>query len=144
VLSKATLDIISLSALGHKLDSLSSYSRFAEAYHTIFEFPALGLLVAFINQYIPIRSWLPLKVNLDFVQANLDIRKFLRNQIRERKRQVLENSDAVKGNDGNKRDLLTLMIEEKSGGSDPWTEIEIRDHVRLFCSMKVTSYDFNR
>ena len=132
MLSKATLDIIGISALGYKLESLSSYSRFAEAYRTIFEFPALGLLIAFINQYVSIRSWLPLKVNRDFVQANLDIRTLIRNHIRERQKYTLLSNDFRNGNGGNKRDLLTLMVEEKSGGPDPWTETEILDHVRGF------------
>jgi cytochrome P450 len=140
VLSKATLDIIGLSALGYKLESLSSYSRFAEAYRTIFEFPALGLLIAFINQYVSIRPWLPLKVNRDFVQANVDIRTLVRMHIRERKKQVLQLDGFAKGNNGNKRDLLTLMVEEKSGGPDPWTETEILDHVRGFCFREVDSW----
>lgn len=128
ILLRATLDIIGSSALGYELNSLSSYSRFAEAYHTIWEFPALGLLIAFVNQYISIRPWLPLKVNRDFVRANSDVRGLISDQIRKRKREILEQGDVIDG-DGKQRDLLTLMIEEKSEGPEPWTEVEILNHV---------------
>lgn len=127
-MERATLDIVSLAALGYKSNALSSKSSFAEAYKTVFDLSLLGQMIAVIHQYIPVRSWLPLKVNRDFVNASAQIRNLLRDQIRGRKREIAEKGrtpDVVQKS----RDLLTLMVEEKSSGAAPWTEDEMLNHV---------------
>jgi cytochrome P450 len=128
LLEKATLDIVSLAALGYKSNALSSKSSFAEAYKKVFELPLLGQIVAVIHQYVPVRSWLPLRVNRDFVNASAQIRKLLRDQIRERKSAITEKGKTP-DETRKSRDLLTLMVEEKSGGVAPWTEDEMLNHV---------------
>jgi hypothetical protein len=80
-----------------------------------------------------------LKVNRDFVLANLDIRTLIRDHIRKKQKHILQSHDISNGIDGNKRDLLTFMVEENSGGPDPWTETEILDHVRGLCFHEVVS-----
>ena len=128
LLEKATLDIVSLAVLGYKSNALSSRSSFAEAYKKVFELPLLGQIIAVIHQYVPIRSWLPLRVNREFVSASAQIRNLLRDQIRERKFNIAEkwNTPDVTPKS---RDLLTLMVEEKSGGVAPWSEDEMLNHV---------------
>jgi cytochrome P450 len=127
LLEKATLDIVSLAVLGYKSNALSSRSSFAEAYKKVFELPLLGQIIAVIHQYVPVRSWLPLRVNREFVAASAQIRNLLREQIRERKIAVVgkEKSDVTQKS----RDLLTLMVEEKAGGAAPWSEDEMLNHV---------------
>lgn len=122
------MDIISLAALGYKSNALSSKSAFAEAYKKVFELPLLGQIIAAIHQYIPLRSWLPLKVNRDFVTANAQIRNRLKDQIRERKGAIAKKGRTPDMNQKS-RDLLTLMVEEKSEGFAPWTEDEMLNHV---------------
>jgi len=123
------LDIIGLTALGLELEQLSSASTctysFHEAYHTIFEQSVTRQVITLINMYIPLRSWLPLKANRRFVEANNDLRRMLRQIIKERTNEIAERErTASKTVDG--RDLLTFMIEERS---DNWTDEEILGHV---------------
>ena len=130
LLEKATLDIVSLAVLGYKSNALSSRSSFAEAYKKVFELPLLGQIIAVIHQYVPIRSWLPLRVNREFVSASAQIRNLLRDQIRERKITIAEKwkmPDVTPKS----RDLLTLMVEEKSGGVAPWSDDEMLNHVSV-------------
>jgi cytochrome P450 len=139
LLEKATLDIVSLAVLGYESNALSSKSSFAEAYKTVFELPLLGQMIAVIHQYVPVRSWLPLKVNREFVAASAQIRNLLREQIRERRVTI---SDKGKGPDTaqKSRDLLTLMVEEKSGGVAPWSEDEMLNHVSTGETLRRPTY----
>jgi cytochrome P450 len=127
LLEKATLDIVSLAVLGYKSNALSSKSSFAEAYKKVFELPLLGQIIAVIHQYVPVRTWLPLRVNREFVAASAQIRNLLREQIRERKIALAGKEKSAVTQKS--RDLLTLMVEEKAGGVAPWSEEEMLNHV---------------
>ncbi|OCL03967.1 cytochrome P450 [Glonium stellatum] len=129
IFSKATLDIIGLVVLGVELNSLSSSSSFAECYGRILNQSPVGQAISALNMFLPVRKWLPLKANRDFVKANQEVRRLLREAIRERKREILEEEKTksqftVEGG----RDLLTFMIYEKSQGENPWTDEDILGH----------------
>lgn len=135
IFSKATLDIIGRTALGLELDNLSAANgvvsrptyTFHDAYHTIFNPSAAGAIITLINMTIPVRSWLPLKANTTYVNANADLRRMLREIITERRKSA--GSKVNKDVDG--RDLLTFMLEERS---DTWTDEEILGHLLNFLS----------
>lgn len=125
LLAKTTLDIVGVAALGCQLNSLSTSSALAESYEKIFEFlTPLQILISTVHRYVPIRSWLPLKANTDFVHANEQVRRILRQHIRQRKREFHDGK--IQG-DKASRDLLTLMIEESK---DTWSEDEMLGYVR--------------
>jgi cytochrome P450 len=128
------LDTIGVIALGIELDTLSSTYPvgFRELYHTILNPSPMGQLVWVINSFIPIRSWLPLKANRQFVQANTDLRKMLRDIIQQRVRDLGDGT--LKKEMGESRDLLTYMLEEaeierEKTGEQVWTEEDITGHV---------------
>lgn len=125
LLAKTTLDIVGVAALGYELDSLTTPSVLAASYETIFEcITPLQVLISVVHRYIPIRSWLPLKVNKDYVRANADVRDRLRSLIRQRRQEF--QTGEVRG-EKQSRDLLTLLIEESK---DTWSEEEILGYVR--------------
>ncbi|OQV00112.1 hypothetical protein CLAIMM_05650 [Cladophialophora immunda] len=129
LLSKTTLDVVGLAALGYELNSLSTPSLLATSYGKIFEFATpLQILISVVHQFVPIRQWLPLKTNQSFVQANATVRKILRDHIRKRKGEFRDG--LVKGEKAN-RDLLTLMIEESK---DTWSEDEMLGYLLNFMS----------
>ena len=76
---------------------------------------------------IPLRSWLPLKANTTYVNANADLRRMLREIITQRRATV----SGANNRDVNGRDLLTFMLEERS---DTWTDEEILGHLLNFMS----------
>jgi len=117
---------VGLAALGYELNSLSTSSALAESYEKIFEFATpLQILISVVHQYVPIRHLLPLEANQNFVRANEDVRRILRDHIRRRKREFREG--LVHGEKAS-RDLLTLMIEESK---DTWSEDEMLGYVRF-------------
>jgi cytochrome P450 len=129
-MSQTTLDIIGLAVLGYELNSLSTSSALANHYNTVFASSKVGQIISVIHQAIPIRWALPIKANLDFINANAQVRVILREHIRRRKEEVARNPKSSP-DDGIERDLLTLMIEEKLNVTDGWTEDEILGHVRI-------------
>lgn len=76
---------------------------------------------------IPLRSWLPLKANTTYVNANADLRRMCTEIIQERRKTV----QGPRKNDLDGRDLLTFMLEERS---DSWTDEEILGHLLNFMS----------
>ena len=128
LLSKTTLDAIGLTALGAQFDNLVSPTEFALAFERVFgmETSIIAALMSAINIYFPIRGWLPIKVNRDYLNANWTIRRLLREHIRKRKIELASKGKASEPD----ADLLALMIREKDGGVDPWTEDEMLNHVR--------------
>lgn len=126
LLAKTTLDVVGLAALGYELNSLSTPSELATSYERIFEFATpLQVLISIVHQYIPIRQWLPIEANRNFVQSNAKVRKILRHHIRTRK---LEFRNGVIKGERHNRDLLTLMIEESK---DTWSEEEMLGYVSI-------------
>lgn len=72
---------------------------------------------------------------MDFVQANRETRRLLREIIRERKKEISQGD--VKGatireefTESGSRDFLTFMLYEKSEGGNMWSEDDILGHVR--------------
>jgi len=129
--SKTTLNIIGVTALGIELDNLSSNPvlSFHECYHRIFEQSAIGNIISLINMHIPLRSWLPLKANRDFIAANNEIRRLLRNLIKQRRNEIDSGH-----NNGSGRDLLTFMMQERlpDSGKHSWSDEDMLDHLLNF------------
>ncbi|KAF4950241.1 hypothetical protein FGADI_8329 [Fusarium gaditjirri] len=129
LLSKTTLDIVGLAALGYELNTLTSSSPLAVNYEKIFEFATpMQILISFINQFFPIRPFLPFKVNRNYVNANGEVRRILREHIGKRKDEYRRGE--IRGEKAS-RDLLTLMIEESG---DVWPEDEMLGYLLNFMS----------
>ncbi|RFU35026.1 hypothetical protein B7463_g1272, partial [Scytalidium lignicola] len=129
LLSCTTLDIVGLAVLGFKLKSLSSSSALADSYQKIFEIVTpLQILITVVNQYLPVRSWLPLEANKAYVRANGEVRRILREHIRRRRKEFREGQFK---NEKGSRDLLGLMIEESK---DSYTEEEMLGYLLNFMS----------
>lgn len=96
------------------------------SYEKIFECATPAqLLISFIHQYVPIRPFLPFKANRNYVNANAEVRRILREHIRQRKAEYRRGE--IHGEKAS-RDLLTLMIEESQ---DAWSEDEMLGYVSL-------------
>lgn len=136
IFSKTTLDIIGRASLGVELGSLSAHgSKFSTLYSRMLDQPPAGLLISLINILIPVRSFLPLKANRDFLHASSETRRLLREIIRERRIEISGD-----GNDKGRikkefteegsSDLLTFMIYERSEGENKWSDEDVLGHVR--------------
>ncbi|KAF2183834.1 cytochrome P450 [Zopfia rhizophila CBS 207.26] len=138
IFSQTTLDIVGRAALGVELGSLStSGSNFSNLYQCILDQPPAGQVISAINMFIPVRNWLPLKANRDFVHATQEVRRLLREAIRERKRVIFGNWDEKmvpkkEYTEEEGRDLLTFMIHEKSEGENKWSDEDILGHLLNF------------
>ncbi|KAJ3540627.1 hypothetical protein NM208_g2693 [Fusarium decemcellulare] len=118
-----------LAALGYELNSLSTSSELATHYARIFEFVTpLQVAISFVNQFVPIRSVLPFEANRSYVDANAQVRRILREHIRQRRGEYRQGK--IKGEKAS-RDLLTLMIEESQ---DAWSEEEMLGYLLNFMS----------
>ncbi|KAL2201609.1 cytochrome P450 [Sarocladium strictum] len=129
LLSRTTLDIVGLAALGYELNTLNSLSPLAVNYEKIFEFATtMQILISYINQFVPIRPLLPFKANRDYVNANTEVCRMLQEMIRKRKDEYRRGE--LHGEKAS-RDLLTLMIEESV---DVWSEDEMLGYLLNFMS----------
>ncbi|KAK2765048.1 hypothetical protein FQN54_008747 [Arachnomyces sp. PD_36] len=133
-IAKATLRIISVTALGAELGDPNLSSFFHECYNRIFEQSLLGNIITVVNSFVPIRRFLPIEANTRFVRANEDIRVLIRRLVKQRVGEV----EARKGGEGGEKkggvggkDLLTYMIEQEGSG---WSEYDILDHLLTFVS----------
>ncbi|TLD30520.1 hypothetical protein PspLS_02442 [Pyricularia sp. CBS 133598] len=138
IYSKATIDIIGITALGLDLRNLKSSKLrmdFLQCYRRMLEQSYLAALISFINIHIPIRRllWF-VRANRDFVEATQEVRNMLRTCIRER----IQDVDSRKGAEVKfqSRDLLTYMIEERllAECKEPLTTEEILGHLLNFLS----------
>lgn len=137
-MSKTLLDVIAEAALGIKIDSLSAQgSEFSVLYSRIFDQPPAGQLISLVNMYIPIRSWLPLKANNDFISAMTEVQRQLRNTIKERRAEIF--GDGKKKSEvrhelteEGSNDLLTFILRERSEGEDKWSDEDILGHLMTF------------
>lgn len=128
--SRATLNIIGLLTLGKELDDLNTTPSFHDCYDGIFNQSPLSSAITAINTFLPLRSWLPLEANRSFVRANEEVKRILREQIRQRKKEVAANefekdSSAIPIS----RDVLTYLLEATPSGQQQWTEDELLGYV---------------
>jgi hypothetical protein len=108
-------------ALGVDLQSLSSGgSSFSTLYRKVFDESPIGQAISVLNMFIPVRSWLPVKENKEFIKSNDNIRQLLRQRINEKKMEL--NGDTMVKGEGS--DLLTLMLKEYQ-----WEDEDILGHV---------------
>ena len=126
------MDIIGVTILGVELGNLrSSLSsmNFVECYHGILDPPLLGKLITFLNPFVPLR-WLPLKANTDFIRANREIQRMLRELTQKRWVEVTsrKGTDVISKTEDS-RDVLTFMIETSLSEKVTWAEQEIVDLV---------------
>lgn len=115
-------------AAEYQLDALTSHSALSDAYNTMFDLTPAGNVIAAINAIIPVRSWLPLKANVDFVQARHTVRQLLRQHIRRRQREVSSAKDLTDAQNDHV-DLLSLILREQTMGNGQWTEDDILGNV---------------
>lgn len=122
------MDAIGLAALGLKFNNLDSPTQFALAFEDVFkmERSKMSTLMSVLNIYMPIRRILPIKVNREYLAANVKIRQHLRERIRSRKLE-LEDKESAAG----ATDLLAVLLKEKISGVNAWTEDEMVNHVSL-------------
>jgi cytochrome P450 len=138
VYSKVMLDVIGVAALGVELDSISSSSSFQECYHRVFEQSTASQIISLMSMYLPVRRVLPFEANLGFVRANAEIRRMLREIIRQRIKQMeARGGKATKSSAEGDRDLLTFMIDEAYVSDHRWSEDDILGHVSLFRNYRV-------
>jgi hypothetical protein len=138
--SKATLDIIGLITLGKELDELTTKPSFHECYDTIFNQSSLSAAITAVNTYIPLRSWLPLEANRSFVQANEEVKRILRQQIRSRQSEMAMSKTAAKNSSlPISRDVLTYLLEAPPSPTQPWTEEELLGYVSRRHSFRIFS-----
>jgi hypothetical protein len=129
LLTQTTLDAIGLAALRCQFNNLSTPTEFALAFEDVFgmERPTMSAIMSTLTIYLPIRKFLPIKVNRDYLNANAKIRSLRRQHIRQRKRELADRKE-VSVTD---TDLLAVMIREKSGGAHAWTEDEMLNHLSV-------------
>jgi cytochrome P450 len=127
------------------LNSSSSALNFRECYDRMLNQSTLSGIITFIHVNIPIRRFLPIEANTGFVRASQEIRRILREVIRDRVKAVhgIKAEGEVPLIDSESRmhtgqDILTYMIEERFSGDDAWTEDQIMEHVSLL--FVLTSY----
>jgi cytochrome P450 len=132
------LDVIAQSALGVKIDSRSAQgSEFSVLYSRIFEQSPVGQVISLINTFIPVRSWLPLKANTDFIHATREIRRQIRNIIKERRAELFGVNKKTRevrheSTEEGSKDLLTFMLYERSEGETKWSDEDILGHLLNF------------
>lgn len=131
--SSVTLDIIGVAALGVQFQNLDAPTPFHECYHRVFDPPLLGQVLMTINAFIPVRR-IPLRENREFLEANAEVHRLVREIVRERLEEIAARGDAHSSHDGGRRDLLTYIIEETYGTENAWTEDQLLDHVRKTCT----------
>jgi cytochrome P450 len=132
LLSQTTLDIIGKASLGVDLGSLSTESStFHHLYDQLLNLPPIGAIVFLLNIFFPVRPWIPLKANRDFMHASSEVRRLLLETIRKRKTEVFANGNVRSdfAEEGEGQDYLTFMIREKGVGKDKWSDEEILGHV---------------
>jgi cytochrome P450 len=133
MLAQTTLDVIGRASLGVELGSLSTgSSTFHHLYNQLLNLPPVGALIFVLNIFLPVRRWIPLKANRDFVHASSEVQRLLLETIRKRRTEVFGEDGKVNAEyreGGNYNDYLTFMIREKSNEGDGWSDEEILGHV---------------
>lgn len=125
--SSVTLDIIGVAALGIEFQNLDAPTPFHECYHRVFDPPLLGQILLTANAFVPVR-WIPLEENRRFTAANAEVQRLMRQIVRQRIEDVAAGYGSTGA--GDRRDLLTYIIEETNATGQPWTEEELLGHVR--------------
>ncbi|PHH80715.1 hypothetical protein CDD80_63 [Ophiocordyceps camponoti-rufipedis] len=105
--SSITLDIIGLAGMGVDFRNLETPSLFHQNMQRIFDLSPLGEVLMLMSAYVPIRL-LPLRENRTYKEALADIRRLLRELIRERVREMTTPEGVLLETD--RQDILSYMI----------------------------------
>ena len=138
--SKTALDIVGHACLGVDLSELSagssSSSTFYHCYEQLLNLPPVGQLVFALNTLVPVRSWLPVKENRDFVHAMAEVRRLLMEQLREKKTEILGEGGIIKKDflEQADADMLTYMVMEMGKQENLWTDDDILGHLLTIMS----------
>ncbi|KAH8664236.1 cytochrome P450 [Xylariales sp. PMI_506] len=136
VTSQITMDVIGIAALGVELGEVSgSGDGLWEFFDKMFHQSRVGQLITVVNAFIPIRRFLPIEANREFLRNKFGLRERLRRQVRNRITEMREGTNKALMTENN--DILTFMLEEAekqqlNTGKAPWTEDEIVDHLINF------------
>lgn len=133
------LDIMLIFSTGEDLGALASPTKtvFEQCYHEVFEPNAFGQIVLAINSAIPIR-WLPLDANRRFLRATETVRNRINEIVEERIRIIQEKKKRGASDhkhNGEFKDMLTFMVEEKHFGAEKWSVTEMTNQVSALLSL---------
>ncbi|KAM0326282.1 hypothetical protein ACHAQA_006880 [Verticillium albo-atrum] len=131
---KAALDILAIASIGYDLCSLSTaQSCFYEVYDRIIHQSRLGHIITFLDGHFPLRCWLPLTVNRQWLNDNKLIRQMLLGKLQMQKRKVLERKMQGQQTTGQARDLLSFILEDcQLAPGQEWDDQELLDFVLNF------------
>lgn len=131
-MSRITLDVIATTVLGVSLSTLDAAVPFHESYQTVFDPSTWGQILSAVNVVVPVR-WLSVGENGRFNGAIARLHWVLRGVIRRRIADVAGEKDGGREGregEGERKDILTRMVQESRGMGLQWTEEDIIGHVR--------------
>ncbi|KAM7205465.1 putative cytochrome p450 protein [Naviculisporaceae sp. PSN 640] len=138
LISKATLDSVTVFALGVQPKSLgsSSTTSFEECYKEMLEPDLIGQIFVAINGYLPIR-WLPVGPNQRYMHASKTIHRQLLATIKQRIQEVKNKRDerTLQPKEGRGfTDLLTYMVEKQyfAEKGHAWSEKDLLKQILTF------------
>lgn len=118
---------------------MTSPTEFSSAFEDVFSMDKskLSTLMSVLNMYIPIRKLIPIKVNRDYLAANLRVRNLLRKRGMQRRQEMSDDKAEAKAS----VDMLSVLLRQREDGVVPWDDEEIVDHVgpRLLILINTTA-----
>ncbi|SPO01403.1 related to benzoate 4-monooxygenase cytochrome P450 [Cephalotrichum gorgonifer] len=131
-LSRITLDVIATTVLGVPLATLDAATPFHQIYQTVFDPSTWGLVLSAVNAVVPIR-WLSVGENRRFNRAIAQLHALLREIIRLRVAdEASEKGRSQAGDGGERKDILTRMVQESKAMGLEWGEEDMIGHVLTF------------
>lgn len=129
-MSRITLDVIATTVLGVPLSTLDAAVPFHESYQIVFDPSTWGQILSAVNVVVPVR-WLSVGENGRFNGAIARLHWAIRGVIRRRIADVAgeKNGMEVREGAGERKDILTRMVQESRGMGLQWTEEDIIGHV---------------
>lgn len=123
-MSRITLDVIATTVVGVPLSTLDAAVPFHESYQIVFDPSTWGQILSAVNAVVPVR-WLSVGENGRFNGAIARLHWVLRGVIRRR----IADVAGEKEGGGERKDILTRMVQESREMGLQWTEEDIIGHV---------------
>ncbi|KAK3312357.1 cytochrome P450 3A5 [Apodospora peruviana] len=93
--------------LGHLLVTDDPKWNFLACYRRVLSPPKLSAVISFVNTAVPVRMFLPIEANLGYLRAARQLKEMMRQVVRQRIKDIGNDGQ----DEGNSRDLLSMMIE---------------------------------